>query len=208
MKEGIELLTLAKRVQAIAENGLHFSESDWDLDRYKDLEKIAVEMISRLANLPVEKIEVETTDRDGYRTPKVDARSVVFNDRDEILLVKERVDSRWAMPGGWCDIGFSPVEVAEKEAFEEAGIRVKANRLLAVLDKKCHDHPVDLHYIYKIFIECKADNYEISSGMETLDVGFFSQDALPELSTPRTTVGQVDMMYDFHYGRVSWPLVD
>ncbi len=37
-----ELLTLAKRVQAIAESGLHYTESDWDIDRYKDLEKIVM----------------------------------------------------------------------------------------------------------------------------------------------------------------------
>ncbi len=133
---------------------------------------------------------------------------MVFNDQDEILLVKERVDSRWSMPGGWCDIGYTPVEVAEKEAFEEAGIKVKASRLLAVFDKKCHDHPEDLFYIYKIFIECRAEDFTISTGMETLDVGFFPQDQLPELSTPRTTVGQINTMYDFHYNRINWPLID
>ena len=208
MKENRELLTLAKRVQAIAESGLHFAESDWDLDRYNDLEKIAMEMLAKITNQPLEIVQVVTPERDGYKTPKVDVRSVVFNDRDEILLVKERVDSRWAMPGGWCDIGFTPVEVAEKEAYEEAGIRVKARRLLAILDRNRHDHPQDLFYVYKIFIECTAENFEIDTGMETLDVGFFKQDELPELSTPRNTVGQIDRMFDFHFGRLDWPLVD
>ncbi|MCK4748062.1 MAG: NUDIX hydrolase [Bacteroidales bacterium] len=208
MKKQSELLTLAKRVQAIAESGLHFSENDWDLDRYKDLEKIAMEMIAGITNLPLETVQVVTPENNGYKTPKVDVRSVVFNDQDEILLVKERVDSCWAMPGGWCDIGFTPVEVAEKEAYEEAGIRVKARRLLAIFDKHRHDHPEDLYYIYKIFIECTAEDFTIATGMETLDVGFFKQDNLPELSTPRNTVGQIDRMFDFHYDRLHWPLVD
>jgi ADP-ribose pyrophosphatase YjhB (NUDIX family) len=165
-------------------------------------------MIALITDQPLETVKVTTPEKNGYRTPKVDVRSVVFNDKDEILLVKERVDSRWSMPGGWCDIGFTPVEVAEKEAFEEAGIRVKAKRLLAIFDKKCHDHPEDLFYIYKIFIECEARDFGIAAGMETLDVGFYRQDDLPELSTPRNTVDQINVMFDFHYNRLSWPLVD
>ena len=203
-----KLLTLAKRVQAIAESGLHYTESDWDTDRYKELEKIVMEMISKITDQPFEVVKVALPDRYGYKTPKIDVRAVLINPGNEILLVKERVDSRWSMPGGWCDIGFTPREIAEKEAEEEAGILLKAGRLLAVLDKKCHDHPEDLHYTYKIFIECTAEDYSISTGMETLDVGFFKQDQLPELSTPRNTRGQIDKMFDFHYGRLHWPLVD
>jgi ADP-ribose pyrophosphatase YjhB (NUDIX family) len=203
-----KLLTLAKRVQAIAESGLHYTESDWDTDRYKELEKIVMEMISKITDQPFEVVKVALPDRYGYKTPKIDVRAVLINPENEILLVKERVDSRWSMPGGWCDIGFTPREIAEKEAEEEAGILLKAGRLLAVLDKKCHDHPEDLHYTYKIFIECTAEEYSISTGMETLDVGFFKQDQLPELSTPRNTKGQIDKMFDFHYGRLHWPLLD
>lgn len=203
-----ELLILAKRVQAIAESGLHYTESDWDIDRYKELEKIVMEMISKITDQPLEVIKVALPDRYGYKTPKIDVRAVLINPENEILLVKERVDSRWSMPGGWCDIGFTPREVAEKEAKEEAGISLSAGRLIALLDKKCHDHPEDLHYTYKIFIECKAEDYTIKTGMETLDVGFFKQDQLPELSTPRNTRSQINSMFDFHYGKVNWPLLD
>ncbi len=203
-----ELLTLVKRVQAIAESGLHYTESDWDKDRYTDLERIAMEMMSKITDQPLEVIALATPEHYGYKTPKIDVRAVIINEKNEILLVKERVDLRWSMPGGWCDIGFTPKEVAEKEALEEAGITVKAGRLLALLDKKCHEHPEDLHYTYKIFIECKAEDYSISTGMETLDVAFFKQDVLPELSTPRNTKAQIDTMFDYHYKKISWPIVD
>ena len=202
------MLQLAKQVQALAENGLHFSENDFDLDRYQILEDISLRMLSLITGLPAETIEVATPERNGYRTPKVDVRAVIFNDRDEILMVKERVDSRWSLPGGWCDVGYTPTETAEKEAEEEAGIKVKVSRLLAVFDKKCHDHPEDLFYAYKIFLECEAENYEISTGMETLDVGFFKQNELPELSTPRNTAGQIHKMFDFHFKRLQWPVID
>jgi ADP-ribose pyrophosphatase YjhB (NUDIX family) len=149
-----------------------------------------------------------TPERNGYRTPKVDVRAVIFNDRDEILMVKERVDSRWSLPGGWCDVGYTPTETVEKEVLEEAGLRVKATRLLAIFDKKCHDHPEDLFYAYKIFVECEPENYKVTTGMETLDVGFFAQDHLPELSTPRNTAGQIHKMFDFHFDRLTWPVID
>jgi ADP-ribose pyrophosphatase YjhB (NUDIX family) len=208
MKKQIELLQLAKQVQALAENGLHYSENDYDLDRYSSLEEFSLRMISLITGLSGETIEMATPERNGYRTPKVDVRCVIFNDRNEILMVKERIDSCWSLPGGWCDVGYTPTEVAEKEAFEEAGIRVKAGRLLAVLDKKCHDHPEDLFYAYKIFLECWPESLDLATGMETLDVGFFAQDSLPELSTPRNTLEQIDLMFDFHFGRLLWPVVD
>ena len=208
MKNQNEMLQLVKQVQALAENGLHFAENDFDLDRYQILEEISLRMLSLVTGLPAETIEVSTPERNGYRTPKVDVRAVIFNDQDEILMVKERVDSRWSLPGGWCDVGYTPTETAEKEAEEEAGIKVKVTRLLAVFDKKCHNHPEDLFYAYKIFLECEAENYEIATGMETLDVGFFGQDELPELSTPRNTAGQIHKMFDFHFDRLQWPVID
>lgn len=202
------MLQLVKQVQALAENGLHYSENDFDLDRYQALEEIALRMLALVTGLPDETVRVAAPERNGYRTPKVDVRAVIFNERDEILMVKERVDSRWSLPGGWCDVGYTPTETAEKEVLEEAGISVKVSRLLAIFDKKCHDHPEDLFYAYKIFLECEAENHKITTGMETLDVGFFSQDSLPELSTPRNTAGQIHKMFDFHYNRLTWPVVD
>ena len=115
MNKQIELLQLAKQVQALSENGLHFSENDYDLDRYTQLEEISIRMLSLISGLSNETIQVETPERNGYRTPKVDVRCVIFNDKDEILLVKERIDSRWSLPGGWCDVGYTPTEVRSEE---------------------------------------------------------------------------------------------
>jgi ADP-ribose pyrophosphatase YjhB (NUDIX family) len=165
-------------------------------------------MLSLLTGFSAETIAAETPERNGYRTPKVDVRAVVFNDKDEILLVQERIDSRWSLPGGWCDVGYTPTEIAEKETYEEAGIQVKVKRLLAVLDKKCHEHPEDLFYSYKIFMECEAGSYDINTGMETLDVGFFGINEIPELSTPRNTAAQIRMMFDFHFNKILWPVID
>ncbi|TVX95334.1 NUDIX domain-containing protein [Cohnella terricola] len=58
-------------------------------------------------------------------------RGVVFKE-NKILLVKEKIDGAWALPGGWADIGLSPKEVAVKEVKEESGLDIEPIRLLAV----------------------------------------------------------------------------
>ena len=106
-------------------------------------------------------------------------------------MVKEKADLKWALPGGWADVGYSPKEIAVKEVMEEAGIQVKAMRLLGLIDKKCHEHPPFVYYSYKAFIACEYESGEIETGPETLDVGFFPVDQLPELSMERNTESQI-----------------
>lgn len=208
MEKQKQLLILAQQVQAIAETGLHYAEIDYDRDRYHNLESISQRLLALLTDLDEKEIRQLTPEHNGYRTPKVDARAVVFNEQDEILMVRERLDSRWSLPGGWCDIGHTPAEVAVKECYEEAGIHSQAQRLLAVWDKKCHKHPPDIHYSYKVMIECRALDQNIKPGMETLDVGWFPLDGLPELSSPRNTREQIETLFAFREGKHTWPLLD
>ncbi len=75
----------------------------------------------------------------GYATPKVDVRGSVFRD-DQILLVKERADGLWTLPGGWADVNESPREAVVREIMEESGYHTRANKLLAVWDRAKHQH--------------------------------------------------------------------
>jgi hypothetical protein len=68
---------------------------------------------------------------------------------------------------------------------------------LAVLDKKLHHHPPSPFHVYKVFILCKQTGGVISTGSETLDVGYFSLDNLPELSETRITKNQIEMLFEF-----------
>ncbi len=202
------LLNLAKRIQALSENGLHYAESDYDLDRYQELGKIAIQMISLITDSKIETITLGIEEKNGYRTPKVDVRAVVFNKEEKILMVRENIDGKWSLPGGWADIGFTPAEIAEKETMEEAGVKVRPARLLAIFDKKCHDHPPDVHYAYKIFIECELLGSTLNTGYETSEAGFFSLHELPELSTPRNTRKQIEIMFSFMKNDIKWPYID
>jgi len=132
----------------------------------------------------------------GYHTPNVDLRGVLFREY-KILMVKETIDGKWSIPGGWADVGLTPSETVRKEVFEESGLIVTPVKLLAVLDKKCHNHPPDMYHIYKIFILCKENGGSLKGGMETSETGFFGLNELPPLSEPRITEEQIKMMFAF-----------
>ena len=189
-----------KRVQALAEIGLEFSQNSYDRERYEELQEISLQILTQITDVPVEKIVPVMLEKNGYKTPKVDVRAVVFNEKNEILLIQEKADKCWAMPGGWADIGYSPSEVAVKECFEEAGLKVKTTKLLAVLDKQKQKMPPAFEYVYKIFLLCTKLDDNISVGSETMDVGWFNEHNLPELSTPRNTVDQIKLMFQYHRG--------
>lgn len=190
-------LTTAQRIQAIAQAGLTYGESKYDLERYQELRRLSDAMFSEYTDTPLEKITALFDKEIGYQTPKVDVRGVVFKD-DKLLMVRETIDGCWSIPGGWADVGYSPGETAVKELQEEAGITVQPMRLLALLDKKHHSHPPTPFYTYKIFLLCEHIGGELAVGMETSDVGFFGQDEIPPLSEERLTIAQVDMLFAFH----------
>lgn len=189
-------LEWAKRIQALSQNGLTFSKDVFDIERYEELRKISVEIISEYSELEMSKIEDLFTNEIGYQTPKVDVRGVVFKD-EQILMVKEKKDDKWALPGGFCDVGLSPSENVVKEIKEESGYDVMPIRLLAVLDKNKHPHPPDPYHYYKIFILCEIIGGEATVGIETSSIQFFSENNLPKLSTSRITESQIHSLFEF-----------
>lgn len=193
---GFDWLDIAKRLQAIAQAGLEYGYDDYDLERYQMIRDISVEIMQNHTDAPIEKIIDLFASEKGYQTPKVDVRGVVFRD-DRILMVKERVDGNWTLPGGWADVGFSPFEIAEKEVWEEANLKVKPIRLLSVFDKLKHSHPPDKYHVYKLFILCEDLGGEIKPGMETLDAKWVKKGEKLELSVPRITNAQIETMFDY-----------
>lgn len=189
-------LAFAKRVQALAQAGLTYAVNAYDAERYEELQAISGQIMQELTGEPPAMIRALFLNETGYQTPKVDVRAVVFAG-DKILLVHEKIDNCWSLPGGWADVGYSPAEVAVKETREEAGLEVKPVRLLAVLDKKCHPHPPSLYHTYKIFILCEHTGGALQQGAETQDVRFFDRNYLPPLSEERNTISQIQLLFSF-----------
>lgn len=190
----IRWIEWAKQLQSIAQAGLTYSKDQYDLERFQQIRDISVEMMAEHTHIDKRIIKNLFANETGYATPKVDVRAVIFHN-GQILMVKEKLDGKWALPGGWADIGLSPTEVAVKEAKEESGFDVKAVKLLAVHDKKCHPHPPSPYHTYKLFIACEIVGGRAETGIETSEVAFFSEDGLPELSIERNTESQIRMAF-------------
>lgn len=197
-----ELAILIAKLQGIAQTGRAYAKDPYDLERYEELKTITGQLIHTLYPAITEKqLSIYLSEDDGYATPKVDIRAVIFDQQDRLLFVQEKSDSNWALPGGWADIGYSPMEIAEKETFEEAGIKVEGDRLIAVRDKAKHNYPPALIYTYKLFISCIFHEGELQSGLETADVRFFSREEVKNLSLSeeRNTYEDIEMLFEDHF---------
>jgi ADP-ribose pyrophosphatase YjhB (NUDIX family) len=185
---GVENLWLswAKRLQALASTGLHYSHDDFDKERYAEVADIANKMLSTLGDVPIERIQNLVPDfAKGYATPKVDVRGAVIKN-EKILLVKEVSDGLWTLPGGFADVGLSPGENVVKEIWEEATVEASAGAVYGIRHKARHEYDSDVHDFYKIFFLCEQHGDSVPKpGPEVTDAGFFGSDRLPPLSTTR-----------------------
>ncbi len=192
-------LGYAKKLQAIASTGLHFGARQYDKERYAEIGAIAHQMLSDLATVPVERITDLVPDySQGYATPKVDVRGAVIQD-NKILLVQERSDQLWTLPGGYADVGISAGENVAKEILEEANIEVEVQQLIAVRHKARHAFKADARDFYKFYFLCAASaDCTPGAGLETMNAGFFGVDELPELSTGRVIADDIHMAFEYH----------
>lgn len=189
-------LTWARKLQAIGQNGLAYSKDPFDLERFEELRELALEILQNYTDSELPRIRDLFAGEHGHATPKVDVRGVVFNE-DAILLVRERADGKWTLPGGWVDVNESPSESVVREVFEESGYQTKALKLLACYDRNRHPHPPHPYHVYKLFFSCEILGGSPSTSYETDGVDFFKQDAIPELSTGRVTSAQIDRFFEF-----------
>jgi ADP-ribose pyrophosphatase YjhB (NUDIX family) len=202
-------LAWAKRIHALASTGMHFGRDQHDLERYEELHAISLEMMARLANVSVGRMEelVGPSAR-GYETPKVDVRGAVFSG-DRILLVQEASDGLWTLPGGYADVGRSPGENIVAEVWEEAGLQVIPRALYAVRHKAKHAYPPDVRDFYKLFFICEPLNdsdLEPTPGAGILAAEYFARESLPALSTSR--VLPQDLYAAFSHVASKQPIVD
>lgn len=192
---GEKWLEWATKLQSIAQAGLTFGENQYDLDRYQQIRDLSVDIVNEYTDLGHEKIKDLFAGETGYQTPKVDIRAAVFKD-DRILMVREKVDGRWSLPGGWADVNTSVSESAVRECLEEAGAVVIPKRIIAVHLANRQNDFVYPFTIYKIIVECRLLDYKFKENTETLGSGFFSLDNLPELSTERNNLKQIKICFE------------
>lgn len=194
---------LAIELAAMAQNGLTYETGNrYDTARYRRMRSMSAEILSMLSDTSVEEFSRAIDAETGHATPKLDVRGALFDEQDRVLLVQEKRDGKWNLPGGWADALDTPSNAIEREVAEEAGLRVRAARLAAIQDGSRHNgHTMPFHVYKLMFLVERLDNAEPTAGLdeETIDVAFFGIDDLPELSSKRTNEAQLQLMLAYHH---------
>lgn len=183
-------------IEALAQSGLTYTENGFDKERYTRLTELAAEMAAEATHTPLECVKpLFTLPQKSYATPILDIRSFVLKD-DKVLMVKERADGKWTLPGGFADVNESPSEAVIRETVEESGFTVKPIKLLAMWDTLKHENPLRWPHIYKCAFHCELISGEPTPNLEIEAIDFFSMTHLPPISSPRITRKQLDLLYD------------
>lgn len=195
MRSQDQWLEWVKELQSLSQSALAYCKDVYDIDRFRRIREISVEMMASLVDLPVDRVRAVFASETGYQTPKLDTRAAILRD-GRILLAQER-DGRWAIPGGWCDADCSIAENAVKEAYEETGARVLPLRLIALLDRNRHLFPPHVQEITTAMVLCEYVSGSFLPNAETVDSRFFTLEealSLP-LSTGKTCPEYLELCF-------------
>lgn len=192
-------LRWVRRLQGISQAGLTYADDAFDRARYEEIRSIASEIAGAASHLRADDIAGAFSADSGHPTPKVDVRGAVFRD-GHVLLVRERVDGGWTLPGGWADPGDSPGMTVAREVREESGYTVTPTRLVAVHDRDRHNYPPIAYAVYKLFFLCELVEQRPSSAPdhEVDAVDWFDPHRPPPLSTGRVTAEQLELVAGYH----------
>jgi ADP-ribose pyrophosphatase YjhB (NUDIX family) len=188
------------KLSALAQDGLTYGADEYDLDRYRQLSRLAVELFSVLSGQPAAELAIELGRDSGYATPKIEVRGAIFDDDERVLLMREKIDGRWSLPGGWADPGDAPSAAVTREILEETGYHSSAVKLIACWDREVQGNPPPLPvHVYKLFFLCRRDGaVQPPAVLETLEVGWFGLGALPPLSLGRVNHRQLERALAHH----------
>ncbi len=175
-----EFYDFVVKVHSIAKIGLTYSKDPYALDNYNQLQELSREMLEKFMDVKFDKPNMFT--KNVYPTPNISVRTLIFNEKKELLLVREANSNLYSFPGGWADLYDSPSEAAFNEVSQEAGIDPKITRLVGVLNRtpfKGDKSVPEYVIVFEGSVEGKSFH---DHTYETNDVGFFSIDKLPNMS--------------------------
>lgn len=110
------------------------------------------------------------------------------------LLVKRAHDpgkGYWTNPGGYIEQLESIEETVEREVEEEAGIKAKVNRIVAI-----RDLPRQVHNIYVAFAMDYIDGTPTPDGIESDEAGFYSLDEIERMNVAPFTKWLINIAYE------------
>ena len=113
----------------------------------------------------------------GPETPKLMVDVVITAERGVVLIRRgsEPFRGRWALPGGFVEVGETVEEAADREAAEETGLAVEVARLVGVYSDPERDprgHNVSVAFIARVL------SGELSAGTDASEVAVVDPDSV------------------------------
>ena len=170
-------LEWAKELQFIAQGGLTYSKDVFDIERFERIREIAAEMLSLQSEIPIEKVKNLFCNETGFQTPKLDTRAAIF--------IKTNT---------------------EKEVKEEAGLNVKAIRIIAIQDRNLHNIPPYAYNVCKVFVLCEIESGYFRPNIEADESAYFGLEELPILAKEKNNEEQIKMCFSAYYDR-NWQVL-
>ena len=178
----------ADRLRDLSATGLRFSSTIYDRERYEAIQGLALEMLAFATAQPLARLEPLREPLFTRPTPLVAGTAAIVDDRGRILLMRRADNRLWSMPGGAMEVGETPAAAVVREALEETGVRCAVVALVGVYDSRRWDAGAGQH-IYKFTFLCRplageSTREAPSHAVETLETGWFAEDALPADLSP------------------------
>src|SRR4029077_14277038 len=178
MRPSEQLRFWAHELAAMSRTGLEFATNDYDRDRFERTARIAEGIASMV-------IDHEFTparpylDDVGIATPKVGCSVAAFDDVGRVVLIKRADNGRWALPGGYAEVGSPPSENALRELHEETGFHAELERLIGVYDNKSLDG-ISPYQFYICCFRARITAGEATPSVETPEVVLADPASLPD----------------------------
>ena len=109
------------------------------------------------------------------------AGTITFNQKGQVLLIKVQSPVTkqiyWTIPKGLIEKGESPISAAERETYEETGIKVKVIKLLETIDLfRFYEGKRHIKNVYVFLAECDEQCNPKPDSKEVLDAKFVDFD--------------------------------
>lgn len=191
----MDYLAFIVKMQSIAKIGLKFSNDPYAIENYQEIQNISKKMLEEYSNETINHDNYFV--KDIYPTPNVSVRVLVEHD-DKILFVREIIEQKYSLPGGWCDIFKSLSVNACDEVLQESGYEIEINRVLAIVNKDKYRKTKSSVSEYCIYFSGKIIGGQARVSHETDDIIFCKANELPELSL-KNSQHELDLVIDIYY---------
>ena len=178
MRPSEQLRFWAHELAAMATTGLEFATNDHDRGRYRRVAAIASDLAAMTidATFTPERPYLADT---GVVSVKVGCSVAVFDDQGRVVLIERSDNGRWALPGGYADVGSSPSENALRELAEETGLAGRIERFVGVYDNRRFGSTAAYHF-YTLLFRGRLTGGEARPSAETTQVQLVDPNEAPE----------------------------